>query len=97
MSIRKAVSWLFDVGDDREVEALKAAHARAQRRDKRPRESVEVHLYGEAEAIRVLYQAAFLEQSRPKPPRPKRRRGSWIARYLDSLTSSLADPLGTKA
>jgi len=98
MSIRKAVAWLFDVGDGSEVAALRAAHSRQPRRDTRPPQAVEVHLYGQAEAIRVLYQTASLEESPPKPPRPKRKggRGSWVARYLDSL-SGLPDPAGAKA
>jgi hypothetical protein len=98
MSIRKAVAWLFDVGDGSEVAALRAAHSRQRRQEPRPREAAGVHLYGQAEAIRVLYQTASLEESPPKPPRPKRKggRGSWVARYLDSL-SALPDPAGAKA
>jgi hypothetical protein len=95
MSIRKAVAWLFDVGDGREVAALRAAQARQRRQDARPREAAEVQLYGQAEAIRVLYQTASLEESPPRPPRP-RGRGLWVARYLDSL-SALPDPAGAKA
>jgi hypothetical protein len=95
MSIRKAVVWLFDVGDGSEVAALKAADSRQQRQGPRPRQAVEVPLYGQAEAIRVLYQTASLEESPPKPPRP-RGRGLWVARYLDSL-SPLPDPAGAKA
>jgi hypothetical protein len=91
MSIRKAVAWLFDVGDGREVAALKAADSR------RPRESAKVHLYGQAEAIRVLYQTTVLESGPPKPPRPRRGRGLWVARYVDSLTSSLPDLAAAKA
>ena len=98
MSIRKAVAWLFDVGDGSEAAALRAAHSRQPRRDARPPQPVEVHLYGQAEAIRVLYQTTSLEESPPKPRRPKRKggRGSWVARYLDSL-SALPDPAGAKA
>ena len=99
MSIRKAVAWLFDVGDGSEVAALRAAHSRQRRQEARPRDSAEVHLlYGQAEAIRVLYQTASLEESPPKPRRPKRKggHGSWVARYLDSL-SALPDPAGAKA
>ena len=97
MSIRKAVAWLFDVGDGSEVAALRATHSRQRREDARPREAGEVqHLYGQAEAIRVLYQTAFLEESPPKPPRPRGGRGLWVARYLDSLTS-LPEPAGAKA
>ena len=98
MSLRKAVAWLFDVGDGSEAAALRAAHARQPRGDVRPREAAEVQLYGQAEAIRVLYQTASLEESPPKPPRSKRKRGhgSWVAQYLDSL-SSLPDPAGAKA
>jgi hypothetical protein len=57
----------------------------------------EVHLYGEAEAIRVLYQTSIVEKSPPKPPRPKKRHGLWIARLLDSLSPALHDPAGSKA
>jgi len=58
----------------------------------------EVPLYGQAEAIRVLYQTALLAESPPKPPRPKRKggRGSWVARCLDAL-GALPDPAGAKA
>jgi hypothetical protein len=57
----------------------------------------EVPLYGEAEAIRVLYQTSVVEQSPPKPRRPKRRRGLWVARFLDALSPSLHDPAASKA
>jgi hypothetical protein len=98
MSIRKAVAWLFDVGDGSELAALRAAHARQRRQEARPPGVLEVPLYGQAEAIRVLYQTASLEESPPKPPRPKRKggRGSWVARYLDSL-SALPGPASAKA
>ena len=58
----------------------------------------EVRLYGQAEAIRVLYQTASLEEGPTKPPRPKRKggRGLWVARFFDAL-SSLPDPAGAKA
>jgi hypothetical protein len=95
MSIRKAVAWLFDVGDGGELAALRAAHARQRRQEARPLGVLEVPLYGQAEAIRVLYQTASLEESPPKPPRPGGR-GVWVARYLDSL-SALPDPAGAKA
>ena len=97
MSIRKAVSWLFDVGDGSEVAALRAAHSRQRGRASLPGEAAEVPLYGQAEAIRVLYQMGVLEESPPKPPRPKRRRGLWVARYVDSLTSALPDLAAAKA
>ena len=96
MSIRKAVAWLFDVGDGSEAAALEAAQSRQRRQDTRPREAVEVQLYGQAEAIRVLYQTASFEESSPKPPRPKSGRRLWVAQYLDSL-SSLPEPAGAKA
>jgi hypothetical protein len=97
MSIRKAIGWLFDVGDGREGEALKAARALDQEQEKDDEGDGEVHLYGEAEAIRVLYQAGLTDGDRPKPPRPKRGRGVWVARYLDSFVPSLRDPAGAKA
>src|SRR5438477_8370 len=98
MWIGKAVAWLFDVGDGSEAAPLKTAHARQPREDARPKKAVEVRLYGQAEAIRVLYQTSSLEESPPKPPRPKRKggRGLWVAQYLDSL-SGLPDPVGAKA
>jgi hypothetical protein len=96
MSVRKAVVWLFDVGDGSEVAALKAAHSR-RRRDARPPGPGEVHLYGQAEAIRVLYQMGSVEESPPKPPRPRGGRRSWVARYVDSLTSPLPDLAAAKA
>jgi hypothetical protein len=68
-----------------------------QGQDKGPGKAVEVRLYGEAEAIRVLYQTARVEPSPPKPPRPKRRRGSWVARLWDALSPSLPDPAGAEA
>jgi hypothetical protein len=94
MSIRKAIGWLFDVGDGREGEALKAARALEQEKDEG---DGEIRLYGEAEAIRVLYQAGLTDGGSPKPPRPKRGRGVWVARYLDSFVPSLRDPSGAKA
>ena len=97
MSIRKAVSWLFDVGDGREVAALRAAHSRQRGRAPLRREAAEVPLYGQAEAIRVLYQMGSIAESPPKPPRPKRGRGLWVARYVDSLTSALPDLAAAKA
>ena len=98
MSIRKAVAWLFDVGDGGELAALQAARSRQRRPEDRPLGALEVPLYGQAEAIRVLYQMASLEESPPKPPRPKRKggRGLWVARYLDSL-SALPERAGAKA
>jgi hypothetical protein len=96
MSIRKAVAWLFDVGDGSEVAALQAARSRQRPQDPRPWEAAEVHLYGQAEAIRVLYQTASVEESPPKPRR-RRGRGLWIARYVDSLTSSMPDLAAAKA
>jgi hypothetical protein len=97
MSIRKAVAWLFDVGDGSEAEALEAARAMDRRQLGRPSADPEVPLYGEAEAIRVLYQMTVVEQRPPKPPRPRGRRGRWAARLLDSFTPSLRDPAAAKA
>jgi hypothetical protein len=57
----------------------------------------EVQLYGLAEAIRVLYQTVASEQSPPKPPRPRRGHRQWVARFLDRLSPSLPDPVGSKA
>jgi hypothetical protein len=59
----------------------------------------EVPLYGEAAAIRVLYQTSIVETSAPKPRRPKRERGrgSWVAPILDWLSPALHDPAASKA
>jgi hypothetical protein len=57
----------------------------------------EVPLYGEAAAIRALYQTAIVEKSPPKPRPPKGRRGLWVMRLLESLTPALHDPAGSKA
>lgn len=57
----------------------------------------EVQLYGQAEAIRVLYQTVAPEQSPPKPPRPRRGHRQWVARFLDGLNASLPEPVGSKA
>ena len=97
MSIRDAIAWLFDVGDGSEADALKEGPACARREPTRPHETFERQLYGQAEAIRVLYQAAVREERPAKPPRPKRRRGSWVAGYMESLSSSLAEPVAAKA
>jgi hypothetical protein len=97
MSIRDAIAWLLDVGDGSEVAALEAARSRDRREDTCPHEILEGHLYGEAEAIRVLYQTAVYEERPPKPPRPKRGRAVWIARYVDALSSSLPEPAAAKA
>ena len=96
MSIRKAVAWLFDVGDGSELAALRAAHARQRRPEGRPLGVLAVPLYGQAEAIRVLYQTALFAEGPPKPPRPRRGHGVWLARYLDSL-SALPAPTSAKA
>jgi hypothetical protein len=93
MSIRKAAEWLLGLGDDREIAALESSRSA----DDRPVEPAEVRLYGEAEAIRVLYQTAFVDAPRPKPPRPRGRRGPWLSRYLNSLSPALRQPAGAKA
>ena len=93
MSIRRATDWLFGLGDGREGAALESPRAP----DDRPSEGVEVRLYGEAEAIRVLYQTAFLDAPPPKPPRPRGRRGLWMARYLSALSPALREAAGAKA
>jgi hypothetical protein len=92
MSIRRAADWLFGLGDERAV-ALKSSRSA----DDRSSEVAESHLYGEAEAIRVLYQTAFFDAPPPKPPRPRGRRGQSIARYLNSLRPALHEPAGAKA
>jgi hypothetical protein len=93
MSIRRAADWLFGLGDGREGAALRSSRAP----DDRPSEGGEVRLYGEAEAIRVLYQTAFLDAPSPKPPRPRGRRAPWLARYLNSLSPAWRAPAGAKA
>jgi hypothetical protein len=97
MSIRRAFAWVFGLGNGREGAAIEASRSPEWRRDQRPGEVLEVHLYGEAEAIRVLYQTALLGKSPPKPPRPRRGRGVWVARYLSSLSPSLGAPASAKA
>jgi hypothetical protein len=57
----------------------------------------EVPLYGEAAAIRVLYQTTIVGKSPPKPRPPKGRRGLWVARLLESLSPALHAPSGSKA
>ena len=94
MWIARAVAWLFDVGDGTEAEA---GHCGVGREETRPDARVEIPLYGQAEAIRVLYQTANHKDRPPKPPRPKRARGLWIGRCVDSLRSSLSEPVGTEA
>jgi hypothetical protein len=93
MSIRRAADWLFGLGDDREAAAPKLSRAA----DERSSAVTEVRLYGEAEAIRVLYQVALLDAPPPKPPRPRGRRGLWMARYLNSFGSPLPETAGAKA
>jgi hypothetical protein len=98
MSIRRAVAWLFDVGDGAEAEALEAARAMdRQRQDAGSSEGADIPLYGEAEAIRVLYQMTVVARGPSKPPRPRGRRGRWAARLLDSFTPSLRHPAAAKA
>jgi hypothetical protein len=90
MSIRKAVAWLFEVGDGAEADA---GPPPIRREDTGPPATFERHLYGQAEAIRVLYQTARAKERPRKPPRPKRGRGLSVARYMDSLSASLSEPL----
>jgi hypothetical protein len=97
VSIGRAVTFLFGLGDGREVEQLKALRSPQRQQNERRTGAAKVRLYGEAEAIRVLYQTAALETRPPKPPRPRRGRGVWIARYLSSLSPSLQSPAGAKA
>lgn len=98
MSIRKAIAWLFDVGPGTEAESqVDARPAGPRREDSGPPEALEVRLYGQAEAIRVLYQTASQKDGPPKPPRAKKHRGLWVARYVESLSSSLSGPVGSEA
>ena len=97
MSIREAIAWFFDVGDGSEADTLKGGTAGARPEHSRPQESLERPLYGQAEAIRVLYQFAVCEERPAKPQGPKRGRGLWVARYVESLSSSLPDPVAAKA
>jgi hypothetical protein len=95
MWIRKAVAWFFDVSDRREHEVLRAARELDRRCAEDPSDGAEAHLYGEAEAIRVLYQTSSADEGAPKPPRPKRGHRIWIAKQLDALTPSM--PAGARA
>jgi hypothetical protein len=97
MSVRAKIAWLFDVGDGREVEAANGAPTRPRRPQRRPDEVVESPLYGEAEAIRVLYQTALVEETPPKPPRPRRGRRVWLGRLLQQLGPYWGQPAGAKA
>ena len=95
MSIREAIAWLFDVGDGTAAETQgDAGPAGIRRADTGLHETLESHLYGQAEAIRVLYQPATQIDGPPKPPRAKRHRAPWAARYVDALSASLSDPVG---
>jgi hypothetical protein len=95
MSIQRGIPDLFALGDGCELDASKASQSGDQRPDKRTSEVVDLPLYGEAAAIRVLYQAAFLDKTPPEPPRP--RRGLWVTRYLNSLSFSLSGAAKAKA
>jgi hypothetical protein len=92
-SIRRAADWLFGLGDGCAAAALEPS----RRPDDRPSAVAEVRLYGEAEAIRVLYQTAFLDAPSPKPPRPRGRRVPWIARCLNPWSPALPAPAGGQA
>ena len=94
MSIRKAVAWLLDVGDGTDADG---GPPRVAREETRPHETLERQLYGQAEAIRVLYQTAAPQEGPPKPPRAKKHRRSWAVRYVNSLSSSLCEPVGSEA
>ena len=96
MSIRSAFALLFDVGSEAEAEPSGGRREEAGPREAEY-EATQGHLYGQAEAIRVLYQTSPRKQRPPKPPRGRRARGLWIARYLDSLSASLPEPVATKA
>jgi hypothetical protein len=86
MSFRAVVSWLFEVGDGRRLDE--------------PRRSAVLEpqpLYGEAEAIRVLYQTALADGRPPKPPRPSRGRPVWVSPSLVAASPVLGFPVGAKA
>jgi hypothetical protein len=97
MSVRAKIAWLFDVGDGCEAGAPNGAPAQAPRPQGRADEAVESPLYGEAEAIRVLYQTQLVEETPRKPPRPRRGRRIWLARFLLPLSPSFCQPAGAKA
>ena len=98
MSIRRAIAWLLGLGNARELSALEPPRRPDVPLRDRPRGAGEVRLYGEAEAIRVLYQTVLVEKKGPpKPRRPRGRRVPSLARFLDGLTSPLREPAGAKA
>jgi hypothetical protein len=96
MSVRAKIAWLFDVGEGCDPGPNRAPF-QARRAPGRPDEVVESPLYGEAEAIRVLYQTELVEETPRKPPRPRRGRRIWLARFLQPLSPSLGQPAGAKA
>jgi hypothetical protein len=96
MSVRAKIAWLFDVGDECEVDAPNGASTQPRRPQRRPDEVVESPLYGEAEAIRVLYQTALVDETPRKPPRPRRGRRVWLGRFLQQLGAALVQPTGAK-
>jgi hypothetical protein len=92
MSIGKAIGWFFDPGAGRGAEAAETRRRPDREQDCDRDDVAEGRLYGQAEAIRVLYQQVSVKQRPRRPPRSRKRRGLWIARCVGALTSALRGP-----
>ena len=94
MWIRRAVAWLFDVGDGTEAEASNSGVGREETCLMRVLKSISTDRPRRfASSIR----RPVRKSCPPKPPRAKRERGLWVGRYVDSLSSSLSEPVGAEA
>lgn len=91
------VGEINDYSNPGEVRGVPAGNpmGRARHGDGSGSSYLDVPLYGEAAAIRDLYQSAFLTQDPPQPPR--RGRPARLAPLLDALKAALAAPFPTRA
>ena len=96
MSIQRAIAGLFGLGNACESDAGNASES-AGHSEPRRSGSVDVPLYGEAAAIRTLYQVAFLDQDHSEIPRHRRAGPSHFARLFGPLKPPLRTPLTAKA